>query len=177
MVEIVNYMHQAYEATESRLKAEAFRQRVMISFRAWEEWNVYPAEFLIHLQNVFLGLVSVNPTMQLLCRHLITIFYAPGWSRRVPSSFRQRWRRWRCATWRRGSDRWGSTQRFRGFGRYIIFNIQNLLGYLINFDLGVPLDGAALLRSAVKLQTSSPARFAKTSKYDGDVDGVPSNHN
>ncbi len=60
MVEIVNYMHQAYEATESRLKAEAFRQRVMLCFRAWEEWNVYPAEFLIHLQNVFLGLVSVS---------------------------------------------------------------------------------------------------------------------
>nr|CAH0099607.1 unnamed protein product [Daphnia galeata] len=60
MVEIVNYMHQAYEATESRLKAEAFRQRIMLCFRAWEEWNVYPAEFLIHLQNVFLGLVSAD---------------------------------------------------------------------------------------------------------------------
>jgi U2-associated protein SR140 len=32
----------------------------MLCFRAWEEWNVYPAEFLIHLQNVFLGLVSVS---------------------------------------------------------------------------------------------------------------------
>ncbi|XP_045031760.1 U2 snRNP-associated SURP motif-containing protein isoform X1 [Daphnia magna] len=60
MVEIVKYMHQAYEATESRLKAEAFRQRVMLCFRAWEEWNLYPADFLIHLQNVFLGLVSAD---------------------------------------------------------------------------------------------------------------------
>lgn len=63
MTEIIKFMHQAYEATESRLKAEAFRQRVMLCFRAWEEWNVYPAEFLIHLQNVFLGLVSVRPIL------------------------------------------------------------------------------------------------------------------
>lgn len=47
-------------------------------------------------------------------------------------------------------------------------------------DLGVPLDGAALLRSAVKLQTtvSSPVRstFIPTkAKIDPDVDGMPSN--
>lgn len=46
-------------------------------------------------------------------------------------------------------------------------------------DLGVPLDGAALLRSAVKLQTtvSSPVRssFIPTkAKIDPDVDGMPS---
>lgn len=43
--------------------------------------------------------------------------------------------------------------------------------------LGVPLDGAALLRSAVKLKTSSPARsfnISKSNKYDADVDGTPS---
>lgn len=41
---------------------------------------------------------------------------------------------------------------------------------------GVPLDGAALLRSAVKLKSSSPIRpfVQKTSKYDADLDGVPS---
>ena len=59
LVEIVNYMHQTFENTESRLKAEAFKQRVMHCFRAWEEWNVYPPDFLIHLQNIFLGLESV----------------------------------------------------------------------------------------------------------------------
>ena len=42
--------------------------------------------------------------------------------------------------------------------------------------IGVPLDGAALLRSAVKLKSSSPIRpfVQKTSKYDADLDGVPS---
>lgn len=66
IVEIVKYMHQAYEGTESRLKAEAFRQRVMLCFRAWEEWNVYPQDLLIHLQNIFLGLapVSLKPIHQ-----------------------------------------------------------------------------------------------------------------
>ena len=60
LVEIVKYMHQTFESCESRLKAEAFKQRVMLCFRAWEDWNVYPPEFLCHLQNIFLGLVSVS---------------------------------------------------------------------------------------------------------------------
>ena len=59
LVEMVTFMHQTYDSTESRLKAEAFKQRVILCFRAWQEWNVYPPDFLIHLQNVFLGLASV----------------------------------------------------------------------------------------------------------------------
>ena len=51
-------MHQTFESTESRLKAEHFKQRVMLCFRAWEEWNVFPHDFLIHLQNIFLGLAT-----------------------------------------------------------------------------------------------------------------------
>ena len=35
-----------------------FQQRVMGCFRAWEDWAVYPNEYLINLQNVFLGLVA-----------------------------------------------------------------------------------------------------------------------
>ena len=30
----------------------------MLCFRAWEEWAIYPNDFLIQLQNVFLGLTS-----------------------------------------------------------------------------------------------------------------------
>ena len=47
---------------------------------------------------------------------------------------------------------------------------------MLLYPLGVPLDGAALLRSAVKLKSSSPIRpfVQKTSKYDADLDGVPS---
>ena len=35
----------------------------MSSFRAWESWAIYPSDFLIKLQNIFLGLVRPKPTM------------------------------------------------------------------------------------------------------------------
>jgi hypothetical protein len=33
------------------------KQKVMGCFQAWEDWTVYPNDFLINLQNIFLGLV------------------------------------------------------------------------------------------------------------------------
>ena len=41
-----------------RIRAEAFKQRVMLCFRAWEDWAIYPQEYLIQLQNIFLGLTQ-----------------------------------------------------------------------------------------------------------------------
>jgi hypothetical protein len=36
----------------------------MSSFRAWESWAIYPSDFLIKLQNIFLGLVRTKiPTV------------------------------------------------------------------------------------------------------------------
>ena len=55
---MLGYMHSTLDAMESRLKAEAFKQRVLMCLRAWRDWNVYPADFLGHLQNVFLGLAQ-----------------------------------------------------------------------------------------------------------------------
>ncbi|CAH8830374.1 unnamed protein product [Trichobilharzia szidati] len=46
-----------YKNVEGKLKAEQLKQKVMLCFRAWEDWAVYPNEFLIKLQNIFLGLV------------------------------------------------------------------------------------------------------------------------
>jgi U2-associated protein SR140 len=40
--------------------AESFKQRIMACFRAWEDWTIYPNDFLIRLQNIFLGLLTVN---------------------------------------------------------------------------------------------------------------------
>lgn len=40
------------------MKAESFKQRVVSCFKAWEDWALYPGQFLIQLQNIFLGLVS-----------------------------------------------------------------------------------------------------------------------
>ncbi|XP_041354485.1 U2 snRNP-associated SURP motif-containing protein-like isoform X2 [Gigantopelta aegis] len=56
-------IHETYEAIDGRLKAEQFKQKVMSCFRAWEDWAVYPNEFLIKMQNVFLGLLPTKPEM------------------------------------------------------------------------------------------------------------------
>ncbi|XP_064456681.1 U2 snRNP-associated SURP motif-containing protein-like isoform X2 [Ornithodoros turicata] len=55
--DIFKDVHDCFNAIEGRLKAEQFKQRVMSCFRAWEDWAIYPSDFLIRLQNVFLGLV------------------------------------------------------------------------------------------------------------------------
>ena len=56
--DIFTDLRACHEAIESRMKAEAFKSRVMNCFRAWEDWALYPQDFLIKLQNIFLGLVG-----------------------------------------------------------------------------------------------------------------------
>ncbi|XP_005103625.1 U2 snRNP-associated SURP motif-containing protein isoform X3 [Aplysia californica] len=56
--DIFKDVNESYEKIEGRLKAEQFKQKVMNCFRAWEDWAVYPNDFLINLQNIFLGLVA-----------------------------------------------------------------------------------------------------------------------
>lgn len=56
--EIFADLHLSYKSIESRIRAEAFKQRVLMCFRAWEDWALYPQDFLIRMQNIFLGLVS-----------------------------------------------------------------------------------------------------------------------
>ena len=55
--DIFTDLNACYKAIEARIRAEAFRQRVLNCFRAWEDWALYPQDFLIKLQNIFLGLV------------------------------------------------------------------------------------------------------------------------
>ncbi|XP_071165088.1 U2 snRNP-associated SURP motif-containing protein-like isoform X3 [Mytilus edulis] len=55
--EIFRDVHETYSNIDGRLKAEQFKQKVMGCFQAWEDWTVYPNDFLINLQNIFLGLV------------------------------------------------------------------------------------------------------------------------
>lgn len=45
--------------------AESFKQRVMGCFKAWDEWGVYSNEYLIRLQNIFLGLASYSERVSL----------------------------------------------------------------------------------------------------------------
>lgn len=51
------------ETIESRIKAEHFRQRIMLCFRMWEDNAIYHRDFLIRMQNIFLGLVKVCFTL------------------------------------------------------------------------------------------------------------------
>uniref|UniRef100_A0A0X3NP24 U2 snRNP-associated SURP motif-containing protein n=2 Tax=Schistocephalus solidus TaxID=70667 RepID=A0A0X3NP24_SCHSO len=49
-----------YRELDSKMKSEQLKQKVMLCFRAWEEWTIYSNEFLIQLQNIFLGLLNNN---------------------------------------------------------------------------------------------------------------------
>jgi len=48
-----------YNSLDSQNQADGFKHRVLQIFRAWEEWDIYPKEFLFKCQNTFLGL-SIN---------------------------------------------------------------------------------------------------------------------
>lgn len=61
LVDMFKGLNESYRSLESRLKAEGFKVRIMKIFRTWEEWAVYGRDFLIKLQNTFLG-VSVKET-------------------------------------------------------------------------------------------------------------------
>ncbi|OWF40445.1 U2 snRNP-associated SURP motif-containing protein [Mizuhopecten yessoensis] len=58
--EIFKDVHETYVNIDGRLKAEQFKQKVMGCFRAWEDWAIYPNDYLINLQNIFLGLVPTK---------------------------------------------------------------------------------------------------------------------
>ncbi|XP_062132261.1 U2 snRNP-associated SURP motif-containing protein isoform X1 [Drosophila sulfurigaster albostrigata] len=55
LLDIFESLHTYYLAIESRLKAEGFKTRVCNIIRTWEEWTIYPKEFLTQLRSVFLG--------------------------------------------------------------------------------------------------------------------------
>ena len=56
--DIFSDLNECYSKIDSRIRAEAFKQRVMNCFRAWEDWALYPQDFLIKMQNIFLGFVA-----------------------------------------------------------------------------------------------------------------------
>jgi U2-associated protein SR140 len=47
------------------MKSESFKQKILICIRAWEDWTMYPNEYLVNLQNLFLGLVSSGSNTKL----------------------------------------------------------------------------------------------------------------
>ncbi|KAA0719229.1 U2 snRNP-associated SURP motif-containing protein 140 kDa [Triplophysa tibetana] len=63
--QIFSDLNATYKTIQGHLQSEHFKQRVMSCFRAWEDWTVYPDPFLIKLQNIFLGLVSLDPEKEI----------------------------------------------------------------------------------------------------------------
>ncbi|XP_020802276.1 U2 snRNP-associated SURP motif-containing protein [Drosophila serrata] len=62
LMDIFENLHSYYSNIESRLKAEGFKSRVCNVIRTWEEWTIYPKEFLAQLRAKFLGKPYVMPT-------------------------------------------------------------------------------------------------------------------
>jgi len=60
LLEIFSDVNKTFSTMEDRRQAEAFKQRVMCIFNAWEDWHLYPMDFLIKCQNQFLGLVTAT---------------------------------------------------------------------------------------------------------------------
>lgn len=62
LIDVFKNMHKCYESIEGRMKAEHFKQRVMNCFKFWEDCALYSNDFLIKLQNTFLGLIKSDST-------------------------------------------------------------------------------------------------------------------
>ncbi|CAK9293338.1 unnamed protein product [Gordionus sp. m RMFG-2023] len=49
-------IQKCYKDIKARLKAEQFKQKIMSCLKAWEDWDIYPGDYICQLQNIFLGL-------------------------------------------------------------------------------------------------------------------------
>ncbi|XP_016947312.1 U2 snRNP-associated SURP motif-containing protein [Drosophila biarmipes] len=61
LLDIFENLHNYYQNFESRLKAEGFKTRVCNVIRAWEDWTIYPKEFMAQLTAKFLGKTYTMP--------------------------------------------------------------------------------------------------------------------
>ncbi|XP_060877815.1 U2 snRNP-associated SURP motif-containing protein-like isoform X2 [Metopolophium dirhodum] len=59
LIPIMEEALKTYKSLDSQSQANGFKHRIMQIFRAWEDWDIYPKEFLFRCQNTFLGL-SIN---------------------------------------------------------------------------------------------------------------------
>jgi len=60
LVNVFQNIHKCYKSISGRMKAEHFKQRVMNCFKFWEDCALFSNDFLIKLQNIFLGLVKLD---------------------------------------------------------------------------------------------------------------------
>lgn len=53
-------LNQIYASIDGKMKSESFKAKILNCIRAWEDWTIYPNEFLVNLQNSFLGLAKTK---------------------------------------------------------------------------------------------------------------------
>jgi hypothetical protein len=58
---VFEHLSQVWTSIDGKMKSESFKQKVLNCVKAWDDWAIYPAEFLLRLQNMFLGLVNTKP--------------------------------------------------------------------------------------------------------------------
>lgn len=57
-------LHAIYASIEGKMKSESFKAKILMCIRAWSDWTIYPNEFLVGLQNTFLGFAASNKKMR-----------------------------------------------------------------------------------------------------------------
>lgn len=58
--EVFEHISQVWKQIDGKMKSESFKQKVLGCIRAWEDWAIYSNEYLVRLQNMFLGLAKPN---------------------------------------------------------------------------------------------------------------------
>lgn len=66
VLRMIKALNATYESIEDKETADQFRQRVLNVLKAWQNWSLYPNDFLLQMQNTFMGfdkkpLVDVDP--------------------------------------------------------------------------------------------------------------------
>jgi U2-associated protein SR140 len=56
-------LNKTWSQIDGRMKSESFKQKVLNCIRAWEDRLIYQNDFLVNLQNRFLGLVKAKPEL------------------------------------------------------------------------------------------------------------------
>jgi len=56
--EIFEHSSEVLKRIDGKMKSESFKQKIMGCIRAWQDWAIYPSEYLLGLQNRFLGLAK-----------------------------------------------------------------------------------------------------------------------
>ena len=58
MQNVFEHLNQVWLNIEGKMKSESFKQKILSCIRAWEDSTLYPNEYLVRLQNTFLGLIQ-----------------------------------------------------------------------------------------------------------------------